>query len=330
MYKNKIYSLVIALLVVYSCTNTDSESLKPLPSGAPGDVVVVMNESLWNSGPGDSILQILSTPYEALPKEEPMFNIIHIPHSGFGKIIKQQRNIIVTKVGKDQPEAKILVKKNLWAKTQLLISILAPTSDEFLNILETNRINILTLLNETERQRLMDVNKATRDENIANDLEKKYNLRLNVPKGYKIDVNNNNFMWLSHEYRDVIQGVFIYSYDYTDANTFTSDYLIKRRNAVLKQNVPGEIAGSYMTTEPLFPPIITEFTMNGKYSVEMQGLWRMQDGYAMGGPFISLIQLDEKRNKIITLDGFVFAPAHEKRELLRQVEAILYSLEILE
>jgi hypothetical protein len=62
----------------------------------------------------------------------------------------------------------------------------------------------------------------------------------------------------------------------------------------------------------------------------MQGLWKMQDGYAMGGPFISLIQLDEKRNKIITVEGFVFAPAHEKRELMRQLEAILYSIEILE
>jgi hypothetical protein len=48
----------------------------------------------------------------------------------------------------------------------------------------------------------------------------------------------------------------------------------------------------------------------------------------MGGPFISLVQLDEKRNKIITVDGFVFAPAHKKRELIRQMEAILYSLKI--
>jgi hypothetical protein len=155
-------------------------------------------------------------------------------------------------------------------------------------------------------------------------------MKLYVPKGYKTDVDTKDFMWLAHEYRDIIQGVLIYTYDYTDENTFTRDYLVEKRNAVLKRNVPGEIEGSYMTTELLFPPIMNEFNLNEKYTIEIQGLWKMQDGYAMGGPFISLIQLDEKRNKIITVEGFVFAPAHKKRELIRQVEAILYSMEILE
>jgi hypothetical protein len=50
----------------------------------------------------------------------------------------------------------------------------------------------------------------------------------------------------------------------------------------------------------------------------------------MGGPFMSLTQLDENRNKIITIEGFVFAPAHKKRELMRQMEAILYSIKIPE
>ena len=85
-----------------------------------------------------------------------------------------------------------------------------------------------------------------------------------------------------------------------------------------------------MITEPLFPPIVTEFKMKDTYTIEMQGLWRMHEGYAMGGPFISLTQLDEKRNKVITVEGFVFAPAHQKREFVRQMEAILYSIEIVE
>ena len=330
MIPKNIFILILIVAIANSCINTDSESLKPQPSGAPGDVVIVMNESLWNSSPGDTILQLITTPYEALPKPEPMFNVIHIIHKSFDKIIKQQRNIIVTKIGSDQTEAKILVKHNLWAKTQLLISILAPSREEFNALVEANHDKILTLLNDTERQRLMEVNKKTRDERIEDLLNKKYHIKLHVPKGYNTDVDTKDFVWLSLEYRDIIQGIFIYSYDYTSENTFTRNYLVEKRNTVLKQNVPGEIEGSFMTTESLFPPIVNEFTMNEKYTVEMQGLWKMQDGYAMGGPFISLVQLDDKRNKIITVEGFVFAPAHKKRELVRQVEAILFSLEILE
>ena len=330
MIPQRIILISFILIVLNACTNTDTESLKPLPSGAPGDVVVVMNESFWNAAPGDTLLNAVITPYEALPKEEPMFNVIHITHKGFNKLLKQQRNIIITKIGKDQKEAKILVKRNLWAKTQLLISILAPTKEDFVSLVDANREKILTLLNETERQRLMDVNKKNLDKKIATLLKEKYHIKLNVPKGYKTDVNTKDFAWLSLEYRDVVQGVFIYTYDYTDENTFTLNYLIEKRNSMLKRNVPGEIEGSYMTTEMLFPPIMNEFNLNEKYTIELQGLWKMQDGIPMGGPFISLIQLDEKRNEIVTVEGFVFAPAHKKRELVRQLESILYSVEIIE
>jgi hypothetical protein len=330
MFQKKFFILGSLIVIIYSCTNVDSNRIKPLPAGAPGDVVVVMNEPFWEAAPGDSLLSILTTPFEPLPREEPMFNVIHVVHSGFGKIIKQQRNIIITKIGKDQAEAKILVKRDLWAQTQLLISVLAPTKEEFLSLIEANRNKILALIDEVERQRLMDVYKKSHDENIMKTLENKFHIKLFVPKGYKIDVNEDEFIWLSMEYRDIIQGVFVYTYDYTDKNTFTRDYLIEKRNKFLMRFVPGEIEGSYMITEPLFPPMLSELNLNNKFTLELQGLWRMQEGYAMGGPFMSLTQLDENRNKIITVEGFVFAPAHKKRELMRQMEAILYSIKIPE
>ena len=158
MILRKIILLACSIAVINSCTTSDTESLKPLPAGAPGDLVIVMNESYWVSAPGDTLLNIVAAPYEALPKPEPMFNVIHVTHRGFGKTIKQQRNIIVTKIGKDQSEAKILIKKGLWAKTQLLISIMAPTREEFVTLVDSNREKIIALLNDTERQRLMEEN----------------------------------------------------------------------------------------------------------------------------------------------------------------------------
>ena len=47
----------------------------------------------------------------------------------------------------------------------------------------------------------------------------------------------------------------------------------------------------------------------------------------MGGPFVSLITKDEVNNRFVMIDGFVYAPKEDKRELLRQVEAILYTID---
>ena len=48
----------------------------------------------------------------------------------------------------------------------------------------------------------------------------------------------------------------------------------------------------------------------------------------MGGPFVSYTLLDTVYNRVVTVDGFLYAPSDPKRDLLRQVEAILKSLTV--
>lgn len=325
------YFLILVLVgsVVLSCKPSNPDALKPQPSGAPGDLVVVMNNSHWQSEAGDTLIKVLTRPIDALPSPEPMFNVIHCTHSSFGPSFKSQRNIIITKIGRDQPEPKILVQKAPFSKTQIVISILAPTREDFIALVDTSRDNLVSLINEVERKRLTSVNEKKINSKISEVLANKHHISLSVPDAYKLDMQQTDFVWLSHEYRDIIQGIFIYTYDYTDELTFTRDFLVEKRNEILREYVPGELAGSYMTTEPLYPPLFFEYRLEGRYTAEMRGLWRVEEGLIMGGPFMSITQLDERRNRVITVDGFVFAPAYKKREYLRQIEAVVLSLDII-
>ena len=324
----RIAIVSLAVILTASCKTGNREPLKPVPSGAPGDLLLVMNDKLWNSYSGDTIRSILASPVEALPQDEPRFDVIRIDHRVFDKNFKQQRNIIIVKVGADQQKAEILVQKGLWARTQLLISLLAPDENSLISLLNENRDKLLSLLVNTELKRLMDAYHASADKTVMDKLEKEQGIILTIPKGYEINTLTKNFAWLSQEYRDIIQGILIYSYPYTDKETFTRDYLVKQRNEFLKKNVPGELEGSYMTTEPLFPPLFREYELNnGRYTAELRGLWRIQDGLAMGGPFVSITQLDQARNKVVTVEGFVFAPGEKKRDLLQQLESIIFTLD---
>jgi len=47
----------------------------------------------------------------------------------------------------------------------------------------------------------------------------------------------------------------------------------------------------------------------------------------MGGPFISWTLVDEPRNRIVTLFGFVYAPKYEKRNHIRKVESLLRTVD---
>ncbi len=46
----------------------------------------------------------------------------------------------------------------------------------------------------------------------------------------------------------------------------------------------------------------------------------------MGGPFVTLVTYDEVNNRTVMIEGFVYAPKEDKRELLRQVEALIYTI----
>jgi hypothetical protein len=48
----------------------------------------------------------------------------------------------------------------------------------------------------------------------------------------------------------------------------------------------------------------------------------------MGGPFVSYTFVDEKRNRVVTLDGYVYAPNAPKRDLMIQLESIMYSMKL--
>jgi hypothetical protein len=76
----------------------------------------------------------------------------------------------------------------------------------------------------------------------------------------------------------------------------------------------------------LFPEGI-DVSIDGQYGRLIRGLWRVENNF-MGGPFISLSTYDEVNNRIITIEGEVFAPKFDKREYLRELEAIIFSLKL--
>jgi hypothetical protein len=63
------------------------------------------------------------------------------------------------------------------------------------------------------------------------------------------------------------------------------------------------------------------------FAVDTRGLWRMKNDF-MGGPFVSISVLDETRNRVVTIDAFVYAPGKDKRNLMWELEAVLESLKL--
>ena len=81
-----------------------------------------------------------------------------------------------------------------------------------------------------------------------------------------------------------------------------------------------------MTTEYILP---TQYKV-GKYilddfTVELRGKWRVENDF-MAGPFTSYTFCNPGKNKLITIEGYVYYPNKEKRNFMRQLQAICRSV----
>lgn len=327
----------LALVTLFSC-KPDESTLLPKISGAAGEVLLIIENQIWDSPVGKEFNEILTQAQPALPQPEPVFKVLHTSPAGFTNIFRVHRNIIFARIGSEFEEPKITVQTDQWATPQLIINVQAPNEEEFLNLLEESGNQIVDRINLGERERLIDYYNNYQVPAIYRKLKERHNLTLSIPSGYEIAEDTTNFVWISTESAQPgtsgyafysQQSIMIYYYNYRDTNTFTIDYLINKRNQIVKKHIPGPNPNSYMATEDLLPPIMKEFTQDDRYFAEVRGLWKLENG-AMGGPFVSISTVDELRNRVITVEGFVFAAGLEKREFLRQVESILYTLKIEE
>lgn len=320
---------ILLLIVATSSCNRSGFETKPGAHGNAGNVIVVMENNSWNSEPGDSLRAVFQQYCKALPKEEYLFTLHQVPREKFIDQNRLHRNIVFCVINSEITEAKTTISRDKYANRQLFINIAAPNQKDFVNEVHKHKDNLIKLFLDEDRDRyLFHVNNHV-NKTITNMLLSKHDIVLNIPTNYTVDINKDNFVWIAFETVKYSMGIFVYHAPLTDTSALSKDYLIALRNSFLKENVPGELPGSYMSTEvKYYPPYFDIINHNNQQTAYMQGLWRVEGDF-MGGPFVSYSKIDRARNRIVTVEGFVFNPNEELRDQIRRLDAILYTFDLI-
>ncbi len=318
-----LLSGILIMTITFSCKQT-TKNLRPIVTGASGELLVVINKSLWKEAVGDTLRAIMEEPQMGLPQTEPLFTLLHVEHDNWGRMFKTHRSILDIQISAKIKESKLFIKNDYLARTQSYMRIEAPDNKTMIELLNKNRAKIVSYFYKGEINRKKATFKKNVVQGIFDKLKKKYNFTLTFPAGYKINKDTLNFMWVSNETPTYSQGMFIYSYEYTSEKEFGKAAILKKRNNLLRRYVPGPTTGSYMTTEMNYPISCNHLTFKDNYAMETRGLWKVENDF-MGGPFLSITLLDKENNKVICMDSYVYYPNNDKREMLRELEAIMYS-----
>jgi len=321
----KFSVLFFLTFVLFSCNLKEGAKMDTI-TGKSSEVVIVIGKEAWTGKVGSVIRQSLAQPQSSLPQEEPIFSLINVPPEAFINIFKTSRNLITVKISPTNTNPKVEFTNNLYAYPQAVVNIQATSAENFEEMFNANSEKIIGYFLKAEKDRLKKTYFDVHEKAVYKELLKDFNIKLYVPSGFKIVKKDSNFVWIRYDTPLITQSIVVYTYPYDSDSTFTPKFQLGKRNVILKHNVPGPLPGSYMTTEMEVPIDFNILDYNGNYASEMRGLWRVENDF-MGGPFVSLAVLDASRRRIVTVEGNVYAPKNDKRNYLRQVEAMIYSLE---
>ncbi len=313
-------------------TTQNSDAFKPSVTGRNGEVLVVINDDIKSDTAGRYLASILTENVLGLSAPEPLFDMQTVPHGYFNDVMSTFRNIIDVVVNDTISTNTVACYNNMWAQPQAYISIRANNKKALLPLIESNHIKIVSFITKLERDRQIAYNKRVPHIALCEEIAKQWGVTLSIPNTFSrcSPKNKTDMSWVRIDTDESNINLLIYSLPYVDESSLTIPYLLSQRDSLLKANIEGP-AGSYMCTETRFG--LDEIVYNsGKYNgmdiAELRGLWRME-GYAMGGPFLLRAHHDTINNRIIVTDGFVYYPSKDKkRNLIRQLEAIMYTLTV--
>lgn len=301
-------------------------SLLPQASGTPYEMLVVMGAEQWERPMGRALYDVLDTDLPGVAQPERQFRITRIDPSSYGNMYKVFRNIIKVDIQNIYSVAKFKFARDVYARGQMIMTLQAPDEASMETLLRDSGSQLLDFFNKAELNREIHFLENKHNPVAKEQVMKQFGCEVWVPVELNKYKKGKDFFWAGTNKGSKDMNIVIYTYPYTDPNTFTLDYYMHKRDSVMKANIPGGPEGSYMTTQHEFVDV-ADATVKGEYAQKARGLWRVQ-GDRMGGPFVAQSRVDVANNRVVVIEGFVYAPESLKRNLIRKLEAVLYTLQL--
>lgn len=296
----------------------------------------------------DLVKATMGADMPGLPQMEPYFVLTQVPMKQFDDYLKPTRNILIIDINPEKyTQVKAKTAVNQWSKPQAVYRIQAPNDEEMVAYWMEHGEEVREWFVRQELARQIRFYRANTNKEARAKLQKQgYDLL--IPEDYMLimdtalvmnGANGENgetvkVLWCCNSKGPMRRDVLVYSYPYTAQEQFENQAICSMRDAILGRLVSAQVEGSHMGTEyKYFPPQSRMVQpLNGEdmgfYAVETRGLWKILDGEAMGGPWVSLTRLDQVNGRVVTAETFLFASGQKKRNALRQAEAILYTLKM--
>ena len=317
-------SFMLAVLSLASCQEGGKSMITPVASGRPYEILVVADDKCWMS-PDSALFHVLDTDVPGLPQSERSFRISRVRPDYFERGMRLFRNIIIVDIQDIYTQTKFKYSRDVYSSLQMIMSIQSPNQKDFAEYVSKHGQVIVDFFTRAEMNREVSLLKTKHSEVISAKVGSQFDCDVWLPVELNSYKTGEQFFWASTQLNDM--NFVMYSYPYTDKQTFTKAYFIHKRDSVMQINLPGSEEGMYMQTADSSFVSVRNIAVKGDYAFEARGLWEMKND-AMGGPFVAHARVDRANGRVIVVEGFVYNPGKLKRDQIRKLNAALYTLKL--
>ncbi len=308
----------IFVILIISCKEKQTK-LRYLPDSNANinHLTVVMPKKSWDGVLGNKTRSLLETPFEGLPFDEPQFTLNYIPPEVFTGFARNSRNILW--FVKDSL-AGFQLTEDLMAQPQVVAKVKGEDDDVQAYFLEDNIKLLKAVLTENERkEKVRRIKKSpTKDRHLHN----RFKISLIYPTAYNTVKDTNNFIWIQKEIPKGHMNLIAYSLSFKALRGNVKKRIPEIRDSIGKTHIPGRLKGSYMITEKAYRPYFYKTQKGGRLTYLTKGTWEVANDF-MAGPFVNYMIKDTLRKRWMVIEGFVFAPASNKRDQIFELNTIL-------
>ena len=322
----KLLVAILFLGVFISCEKTTKEPTLKGSVGNTNTVKIVMDKDVWLGRVGDSLRNILTVPVDGLPREEPLYTLDQITPDKFTGFASLSRLLLSINVGE---ASNFSIEEDVTARRQTTVKISAENDDALIGLLIENKDKILKAFKERELKNTQArIRNALRN---IDDIKDAFGVSMRVQTAYDYAKRDDNFIWMRKDLkRSGNMNITVYEVplNVIDKDTFTVARIVRMRDSISGRNI--SLNEGRFLTERSFSPQLFETEIDGHFAWEMKGTWEVVDGRLMVGPYINYAIRDEKNNRYVVVEGFIFSPSLDQRDNIFELEAILRSTKFLD
>lgn len=317
--------LLLFIISIYACNEGNKSIYKAESSGNLNQLNVIITNEDWQDSIGEHIREIFAADALGLPQQEPKHALNQIPPTAFNGFARKNRTFLKIE---NSPQTGHQILIDSFAKPQVGIAITGPNPKSIIAELEEHQEKFLDLLEDTELKEKR--RRMKKSPNQVDVLKKSLGISMLFPSAYRYAKQEEAFFWMRKDIKNGSMELLAYEVP-TSTIEKGGDIIanvIKMRDSVGEKHIPGPTEETHMITEEAYAPYLFETEIDGKFAYEIKGTWEVK-GFFMAGPFVTYAIKDDKNDRYVILEGFVFKPSSSKRLQMFEIEAILKSAEFV-